>query len=258
MIKAILLCVDGSQASARATETAFALAGALGAAVRCAYALDRGEHRLHPADPAADEFARQLLAQVLAQAGARGIPITAELLDGPPQHALADAVGGSDLVVIGRTGVGGDIDHGGLGSVAAALVRSAERPRVVVSRLAGPPAALAAAIDGSEAAWDALRVAAELARRLAVPLEAVHVGPTEPGGVLDQARRDLEAYGGLDARFATLAGGSVLDALRERFEPRPATLLALGARSRLLSGLLAPNTTERLLREARCNLLVAG
>ncbi|MGP9538235.1 universal stress protein [Brachybacterium sp. AOP43-C2-M15] len=102
------------------------------------------------------------------------VPITAELLTGMPREALQEISGRTDLLVVGTRGLGAVMGTL-LGSVSRGILHDAGCPVAVIrsdQHRAGP---VLVAYDGSDAAGDAIDVAADLAAAWEVPLRVVHV-----------------------------------------------------------------------------------
>jgi nucleotide-binding universal stress UspA family protein len=138
-----------------------------------------------------------------------------------------------------------------LGSVATQVLHEAACP-VLVARPPGAerfPATVMVAADGSQASTHAIRVAAEIARRLGAELEAVvATGGTSPD--IGAVRNALESAAGPDVPLREDPDTPV-DALT-RLEP---DLLVVGSRG--LHGVRAlGSVSERVAHDARCSVLV--
>lgn len=183
-----------------------------------------------------------------------------------------------DLVVMGSHGRRG-FRRLMLGSVTAEVVRSARRPVLVVRHEedAAPPAEvdrLIVPVDFSSASKGAVAVALELAAMLDVPIELLHaVEPipyvqmaypiavddgefrTHAQRRLDEIVEQLDTSRELRTTVAVdTAEQAVIDAAFR--SPSPLVVMASHGHSGLARVLLG-STTERLLRNAPCPVLVA-
>ncbi|MCA1008359.1 universal stress protein [Rhodococcus hoagii] len=137
--------------------------------------------------------------------------------------------------------------------------------------------AVVAAVDGSPSSFDALRWAAQLARRRSAPLHIVHVLPS-PGVYLSEAAVLIQAQfteklesdsEGMLRRARELVGAEFADVEATSAQypgPPAATLVDLSARAGLLvlgatgagtvGAMLVGSTGQRVANHARCPVLV--
>ena len=199
MYDTILVGVDGSDESKRATRYALELGARVGASVTAVHVVEQGALDLtRGAEEASDLRAERsaLLEEVGAIADEVGHPVDDELLEGNPAERLAArASEGADLVVLGRQGLSG-VKRRLLGGTTEQLLHRSDVPVVVVPDAAGPFAVdrLLVPTDGSENSALALPHAAALARIDGGSVDLLNViDPAEAGGAFDA--------GGLDAAF---------------------------------------------------------
>ena len=143
LVQKIVVPVDFSEASERATTYAWALARQLGASIYLIHVLETGEllHAPFDSDPegaaARDEElyqdARLALAEVARRLGPGAHPLTTEVRRGHTVDSITQAAVhyGADLVIMathGRTGLA----HLLAGSVAEGVIRAASCPVLVI------------------------------------------------------------------------------------------------------------------------------
>jgi nucleotide-binding universal stress UspA family protein len=146
--KHLLVAVDGSGPSLRATELAATLAKLAGGRVTLLHAIDPGLLRLLPSERAVsaaarfglrhEEVERTLREDAEAQlkrcrrvCEAAGVPVAARVELEPPVRAIAEAAADADLVVIGTRGLGA-ISGAAVGSVSHRLLGETRKPVLVV------------------------------------------------------------------------------------------------------------------------------
>ncbi|MGP9581202.1 universal stress protein [Brachybacterium sp. AOP35-5H-19] len=178
----IVVGYDDTTAAMAAVRWAAELAQSTGSGVHLVHAwswplLGQGMSGIPVIDPAGprnqasrllDDAAEKITAQFPE------VPVTAELLAGMPREVLKEISGSTDLLVVGTRGLG--VVLGALlGSVSRGILHDAGCPVVVIRSdqyRAGP---VLAAYDGSEAAGEAIDVAADLAAAWGCVLRVVHV-----------------------------------------------------------------------------------
>jgi nucleotide-binding universal stress UspA family protein len=144
----ILVAVDGSGPSLRATELAASLARAFKGSVALVHAVDPRLMRWLPTETAlagaerlglrTEDVERQLRADAEAQlercrrlCEEAGVPVTAQVELDVPVRALAAAAEQADLVVMGSRGLGA-ISGAALGSLSHRLLGATRKPLLVV------------------------------------------------------------------------------------------------------------------------------
>jgi nucleotide-binding universal stress UspA family protein len=209
---------------------------------------DRGLDAAH----AVAESARQRLA-------AHGVPVRVVVRSGPVADelqltALEDA---ADVVVIGSRGLGA-IAGTILGSVARALARHASISVLVVRERRGVPTRVVAAIDGSQEAWDAVKLVARFPLPGAAPITLLQLPSASDAcrwAVSDEARALLATHP-IDAR--SIEGDHAADQILSAARAVDADLIVLGSRGMTAgSGVLGASLADQVLSQAHCAVLVA-
>lgn len=210
--------------------------------------------------------------------GARpgGRDVATEVVPGAAAHLLVQRSRTSDLVVVGRRGLGA-VERLFAGSVSSALAAMANGPVAVVPASASPrpPRRVVAGVATDAYPGPLLETAFDEAAALGVPLEVVHAvdpGPlasdlalTEGWGtpwratalaaVRDDVQRWAEKYPEVPCRV-TVVDGSPADALVRDLHPDD--LVVVGGRShRRIAGRVLGSVADKLLRTAPCAVVVA-
>ncbi|MFW6089431.1 MAG: universal stress protein [Gemmatimonadota bacterium] len=279
-IETILCPTDLSDASVQAVPLATHFARLHGADLHLVHI-----HLLHTMSPEEDDvpFPGEQAARVALEASAGGISwnqvvhrVERGINAAPTIVDYADA-NDVDLIVMGSHGRRG-FRRLMLGSVTAEVVRSARRPVLVVRHEedAAPPTEvdrLVVPVDFSPASQQAVDVAVELAATLDVPIELLHavepipyVQMAYPIAVddgefkahaqrrLDEMVEKLDTTGEVRTTIAVdMAEQAVIDAAYR--SSAPLVVMASHGHSGLARVLLG-STTERLLRNAPCPVLV--
>jgi nucleotide-binding universal stress UspA family protein len=267
-----LVGYDGSETAQRALELAVQLAGSSG---------DVGVVHVvaPPAEAGSDEDVQEeALAEARKLVGEQGKAATMLRRQGDPARELIDAAGeiGADLVVVGSRGRG-RLSSAVLGSVSAVVAAAAASPVLVVppeGRLAGR--CVIAAVDGSDAAAKAARVAAGLSKRLDVPFLLAHAFLVRlvPGtAAVPYARDELarvdreraeellaqaaEELGVAEEATRLVTGSSESEAVLALAEEEEAWMVAVGSRGRgpVKSAMLG-SFSATLAAQAPCPVLV--
>lgn len=138
MFKSILVPYDGSPHSQRALETAITLAGHTESTMRLLYAYDRippylGEPNFQDVVNRIVVAARGMVEGAADHARASGVPITADVLEGPAAEAILRAAEAEkfDLIIMGSRGLG-RLQGLLLGSVSDRVLRHANVPVLIV------------------------------------------------------------------------------------------------------------------------------
>ncbi|SHG83756.1 universal stress protein [Halobaculum gomorrense] len=192
----IVVATDGSDPAAAAVEAAIGLAAGTGARLHACTVVnpfptgqkltDLRDHR---------EEAEERVKSIASRAEEAGVDAVATLREGVPADELLACVDevGADVVVVGTHGRGG-ARRVLLGSVAEAIVRTADVPVLVVHgdgerREWGSESRLVVATDGSDAVVPAERIGVDLAATLGARLTAV--------SAIDEARTLANVGGGV-------------------------------------------------------------
>ena len=181
MFSRILVPLDGSPASEGALPYARTLAFGLGAVVELLHAVDPDELRVG-ADPSAGVESTQ---SYLAALGAEFPNVETAALIGNPTELIAQrAAANADTMVAMSTHGHSGIKRLVIGSVTDKVLRTVEQPLLVVHGQDEAPRTGHAMVDciflpldGSEASEEAMPVAVELAKRLALPMDIVRTVP---------------------------------------------------------------------------------
>jgi nucleotide-binding universal stress UspA family protein len=267
-IRRVLVALDASPGSVAAAAAAARVAAALEAELVGLFVEDRDLLRLSRSPQArqvgfltaaaervgAEQMERQLRAQAararltLARlATQEGITYTFRVRRGRAATEILASAGPEDLVSVGRN----SWPHGRrrrLGSTTRALLERRRSNTLLTDRGAAVAAPLAVLFDGSEAAFDALRLAAQLARPVAGSV-AVFVTDRE-------AEREATRHLGERSRLARLSrlDGPPAEALPTALREHRPGLLILPVGKPGLAG----DKLLGLLAELRCPVLAVS
>ncbi len=219
--------------------------------------------RLLTARPAAgDAAALALLAELAAEVTAErpNLPVTPELVSGPPAASLRAAAAAAELLVVGADDASPFVEAIS-GSVPGELLTTTPCPLAVVPRRerttpATAPVVVAFAEPATSQA--ALAYAFGAAARSGRPLTVLHCVPADDATLVDPAR-GLVGFGG---RYPDVTVDIEVTAAEPRTAlvdvSRRAALLVLGSRGRgrLASGLFG-SVSRDLIRRSACPVVVA-
>ena len=268
MIGSLLVAVDASDNAKVAVSYASYLCKELGAALTAVFVIDtRMVNMPYWSDYGAlslpvTNFSNQMQ-EVLSGQGKRvlarveedvtGVSLRTELRTGVPANEIVEAARESDLIVLGRHGEthqteeGGSSRAGGLGATAERVLRTAADPVLIAPNTFQEPARVLLCYDGSSRASETMNYAAELAKRLKLPLAALcaHDDAEVARERLERVTRYMDAQG-LGVATLSRSGDPVEVILGET---QPGDLLAMGAfgEGRIREWLLG-STTEAVLR----------
>lgn len=276
-IQQLLVGLERPDEGGTVLEEAALLARTFGARLRLAHVLTD----VAPDDlgaRASERHAREQLERLAAGLERDGVQVARPHLVAPgraPARVLLTwtAAVEPDLVVLGA-GARSPLERLQLGRTAERVVRRSHRPVWIArgSARQGWPRRIAVAVDGSRPAAAALAAGAMLARTFVAELVPLSVLPRLDGPLaltwrppVPRARRTTRAFRAALARI-DLHGiplrrvrrqGRPAAALLEVVEEVEADLLVLGSAGRTgLARLVRRNTAERVLRRARCSVLV--
>lgn len=277
--KAILVGVDGSNASYKATWWAanYAKHAGLTLQIVCAYSLPSYAavsfdftYAAMGDDDAAHADAQEILSKAKAIADGQGVEAATLVVTGDPASVFVELSRNYNLIVIGNRGKGGLAERL-LGTTSSSLPAYAYCPIVVVPYTddEGNPRHLnntitRVAVGSDESKWGlkALQVAAGFAAGWGAELDVISAVPRVQGlddggqGVLDSYRDDLEvrikplleAYPGLMVRKSVVQGSAV-DALTKASQDHD--VVVVGSRGRGgFTGLLLGSISQGLIQHA--------
>ncbi len=276
MIGSLLVAVDASDNAKVAVSYAVYLCKELGAALSAVFVIDtRMINMPYWTDYGAlslpvTNFSTQMQ-EVLGDQGKRvlarveedaaGVKLRTELRTGVPATEILEAARESDLIVLGRHGEthqteeAGGSSPGGLGATAERVLRTAADPVLIAPNTFQEPTRVLLCYDGSSRASETMNYAAELAKRLKLPLAALSAHDDENVAKerLERVARYMDAQG-LDVTTFSRQGDAVEVILGET---QPGDLLAMGAfgEGRIREWLLG-STTESVLRATKQPVLL--
>lgn len=285
----ILIATDGSEEAALAAETAAALATRTGSELHVLTAGPEYPYYELPDAPARFEevleeqkrATREVLDDQVGRIEASGVKVEeAHLTMGErPDRAIVNLAEklGAGLVVVGSRGLG-PLRRVAVGSVSDSVVRHAHCPVLVVRKdgVSYMSGRILLALDGSEEANAAARMAMDLAERTESELHVVHVGEVVPlyhpeqrgyharydnlreraRNVLDEQVEKINAAGGSVAG-SHLGMGRPDEEIIARGEELGAGLIVVGSRGLGgIRGALMGSVSGSVVRHAQCSVLV--
>ena len=276
--KAILVDVDGSHASYKATWWAanYAKHAGLTLQIVCAYSLPSyaavsfdATYTAMGDDNAAHSDAQEILSKAKAIADEQGVEAATLIVTGDPASVFVELSRNYNLIVIGNRGKGGLAERL-LGTTSSSLPAYAYCPIVVVPYTddEGNPMHLnntitKVAVGSDESKWGikALEIAADFAATWDAELDVISAVPKMQGvdgdqGVMDAFKEDLdvrvspilEKYPNLKLNKSVVPGSAV-DALTKASHTHD--VVVVGSRGRGgFTGLLFGSTSQGLLQHA--------
>ena len=166
----------------------------------------------------------------------------------------------ADLIVMGKYGESGKWAGPLLGSVAETVVRQSDKPVLLVSKEYQPIDRILMAYDSGRSANHMLRLAANLAMMLEIPMTVLVISDDkekekERGkSTLEEAQCYLEAYK-IDVN-ALLKDGEPAEEILLTAKDSDASLIAMGAYGHNIREFLLGSITEHVMREAACPVLL--
>lgn len=271
MIKEILLPHDGSDHSASALQYALSFAKALDAAVTGLYVVDivalegpflhdmSGSLGFEPYLNLSDKMRSVLEARgalvlegIASECEKAGVRFKTAKSSGVVANEICGAARLADLVVMGGRGVNAKFDYGLLGSVTEAVARKSPAPVCVVPGVFKPVKKPLLAYDGSPGASRAMHLAADIVKRLSLPLTVLTVtaAPAASGkgeALLKEAEDYLKPYD-ITAQFIRLQGEAA-ETIADYYKEHGHDLIFMGAscRSRLVK-LALGSVAEQVMR----------
>lgn len=166
----------------------------------------------------------------------------------------------ADLIVMGKYGESGKWAGALLGSVAETVVRQADKPVLLVSKEYQPIDRILMAYDSGRSANHMLRIAANLAMTLEIPITVLVISDDkekerEKGkAILEEAQYYLEAYK-IDVN-PLLKDGEPAEEILMTAKDNNASLIAMGAYGHNIREFLLGSITEHVMRETACPVLL--
>ena len=280
MIGSLLVAVDASDNAKVAVSYATFLSKKLGAALSAVFVIDtRMVNMPYWTDYGAlslpvtnfstqmqevlSDQGKRVLARVEEDVREAGAEVRTEVRTGVPATEIIDAARESDFIILGRHGEthqteeggSGGPKSGGLGAVAERVLRTAADPVLIAPGRFEEPKRVLLCYDGSSRASETMNYAAELAKRLNLPLAALSAHDDEAVAKerFERVTRYMDAQG-LGVTTLSRPGDPVEVILDEA---QPGDLLAMGAfgEGRIREWLLG-STTEAVLRSTEQPVLL--
>lgn len=275
MIKEILLPHDGSEHSASALQYALFLAKGLTASLTGLHVVDivalegpflhdmSGSLGFEPYLNLSDKMRSVLetrgalvLEGFASECEKAGVGFKTLSSSGVVANEICDAARLADLVVMGGRGVNAKFDYGLLGSVTEAVARKSPVPVCVVPGVFKPVKKPLLAYDGSHGASGAMHSAAEIVKRLSLPLTVLTVVASDAASdavsgegesLLKEAADYLKPYD-ITARFVRVKGEAA-ETIADYYKEHCHDLIFMGAscRSRLVKMALG-SVAEQVMR----------
>lgn len=269
-MKHLLLAIDGSQAGRAAQDFSFWFARGLDAKLDAVHVMDSAYLKAEfmtdisasmGFEPFGDFTAREeqilrelgdlIVEQYRTRAGEEGLQSSVIREEGSVGPVLLDVSLRSDLLIMGRKGVNASFHQDRMGSTTEYVLRRVRRPMVVVPEKSHLPEKFLVGFDESDSSFKALRHAAELAKRVSLPLTVVHAVSSREAesNTLNIAREYLSPYE-IEYDTELLSGHAeetILDYVRK--EPNYLLFLGIHGHSRWIE-LLLGSTVEYIVNRS--------
>ena len=193
-MKTISLCLDGSEHSNTAADYALYLAEKMGSHIKAVHVLDSrwlegpifadlsGSIGAMPYAAEWSVFSElmekkgdAIISAFAAKAEGKGAAFGVELSHGHPVKILLDQAQTADLIIFGQHGESAEQNDWLPGATADRLIRGVTCPALITPRNFAPITSILTAHDGTEAANDALKKAAQLSKTLNAKLTVLTV-----------------------------------------------------------------------------------
>lgn len=203
------------------------------------------------------ERGQQVLEDLKNKCLKAGVPCQSELVEGIVEKEIIEWAKDSDLVVMGKRGLGAKWAGLLLGSTLEAVVRHSPKPVLATHHSPRAMRRILIAFDGSERAWDALRIVAHWGaeQKRDVVLLTVDDGREERTEIHEKAADYLT---GLGIGFKDLLlTGHVAEVILRTAEEEKCDLIALGAygHSKFIE-ILFGSTVDDVLHGAQTPVLI--
>jgi len=278
MIKSIFLAVDGSIFTDTVVDYGIDLAKKLNAYLRVysiidiriyEWVLNTGGEGYMPVIPSNvfhdesykfhSERAEVLIDSLRKRLKKSGIKFEADKLEGDPVEVICDISRKVDLVIMGARG---DYARWGdrlLGATLESVSHQNHSPLLIAGQLYKDFKSIICAYDRSESSNTGLKLSANLAEQLNLPLEIVtiHDDELERNEILEEARVYLEPYN-LESQFRHEAGDPAKTLIQVTKDVPDPALLVMGSfgHSRIREAILG-STTVQVMRKANKPILLA-
>ena len=282
----VLLAVDGSEEAGAAQHLLSMLPLLPGSSIHLATVLDAPAWQVPVSLRGAEqEWAEKVIERARAALAREGLEITASTPRGAPANEILAAAreSGAELIVLGSRGKKG-VEGFLLGSIARNVAQHARVPVLVAREPVRSLASIVVAVDDSDHADHAVRLAARLPLPADARITVVHVlRPYEPyaaaagaeilsglGTIIEDVRREQReeaarliegahnrlARCGREAHLVVREGDPAQELLLVA-EEEQADLIIAGARGiSVIEGLLVGSVADRLLKDANCSVLL--
>jgi len=271
MIKAILVCTDGSEYSRVACQYALSLAQKLEAGLTGLHVLDSrmlegplmadisGWIGAQPYGGQLQQF-RELLQQrgeavieaFLKQCKEAGVEASGSMKMGHPAKVIVTEENKAELVIVGQRGEHADLTGDLMGSHAERIVRHSLKPCMVTPATHREIKHVLAAYDGSGHASKALHEAIELVKGAGMKLTVLTVGENLQEQDVNQVAEDgLQLARAHDVEATSVVvEGNVMENILEKTGELEADLITVGAygHSRIHEMLLGSTTTQLIAK----------
>jgi len=278
MIKSIFLAVDGSIFTNTVVDYGIDLAKKLKAYLRVysvidiriyEWVLNTGGEGYMPVIPSNvfhdesykfhSERAETLIDTLRKKLKESGIEFEAKKLEGDPVEVICDISRQVDLVIMGARG---DYARWGdrlLGATLESVSRQNHSPLLIAGQVYKDFKSIICAYDRSEPSNTGLKLSANLAEQLNLPLEVVTINDDEleREEILEEARVYLEPYK-LESQFRHEAGDPAKTLIQVTQDAPDPALLVMGSfgHSRIREAILG-STTVQVMRKANKPILLA-
>lgn len=171
-------------------------------------------------------------------------------------ETIADYEAETDLIVIGKRGMGADYDKMHLGSNLERVARSSQKPVLVASRVVQPIKRFMIAFDGGNSVWKAIDYASRNSNFADLHCSLITVGENNSNAAgLERAAKTLREAGyEVDTEVVS---GEPETAIAKKVESADIHLLLMGAygHSRIRNLIIGSTTTE-MLRSCKIPVLL--
>lgn len=262
MIKNIVVPLDSSDYSWSAALHAIQMARPYRATIHGVYAIDakivKGQilNDLHVNSKTAKNLyqakGQEILEKLEAECKAAGIAFQ-KVIDLSPVFELICRTASdvkAELIVMGRKGVNARWSGQLLGSIAESVVRQAKRPVLLAQETHKPIEKVYMAYDGQIVSIRALRFVAELCARCRWKMSviSIHRSEVRRNKLLREAVEMAELY---SLKITAIGGsGDVVKQILSVSSEEPNVLIAMGAYSSRLRGLILGNVPELVMYKA--------